>query len=86
MYHLFKNSSTRIVFVSFFVYLFVNLFENIIHYDIGKFSDRGSSPISIGEAKDFMPNSRDWTKIIGVMIVFAGIQGLLTCYFSERCF
>ena len=86
MYHIFKNSSTLIVFVSFFVYLFVNLFENIIHYDIGKFSDRESSPISIGEAKDFMPNSRDWTKIIGVMIVFAGIQGLLTCYFSERCF
>jgi hypothetical protein len=82
MYHLFKNSSTRIVFVSFFVYLFVNLFENIIHYDIGKFSDRESN----AESKDFMPNSRDWTKIIVVMIVFAGIQGLLTCYFSERCF
>jgi len=82
MYHLFKNSSTRIVFVSFFVYLFVNLFENIIHYDIGKFSDRESN----AEVKDFMPTNRDWTKIIGVMIVFAGIQGLLTCYFSERCF
>ena len=82
MYHLFKNSSTRIVFVSFFVYLFVNLFENIIHYDIGKFSDRGSN----AESKDFMPTNRDWFKIIGVMIVFAGIQGLLTCYFSERCF
>ena len=82
MYHLFKNSSTRIIFVSFFVYLFVNLFENVIHYDIGKFSDREYD----AEANDFMPTNRDWTKIIVVMIVFAGIQGLLTCYFSERCF
>ena len=82
MYHLFKNSSTRIIIVSFFVYLFVNLFENVIHYDIGKFSNREIN----NEVKDFMPNSRDWKKIIGVMIVFAGIQGLLTCYFSERCF
>lgn len=81
MYHLFKNSSTRIVFVSFFVYLFVNLFENVIHYDIGKFSDR-----EMDVSKDLLPNNRDWTKIIVVMIIFAGIQGLLTCYFSERCF
>jgi hypothetical protein len=69
------------VVVSFFVYLFVNLFENIIHYDIGKFSNG-----EIEGSKDFMPTNRDWTKIIIVMIVFAGIQGLLTCYFSERCF
>jgi len=81
MYHLFRNSSTRIVFVSFFVYLFVNLFENLIHYDIGKFSDR-----EMDKSIDILPTNRDWTKIIAVMIVFAGIQGLLTCYFSERCF
>ena len=69
------------MFVSFFVYLFVNLFENVIHYDIGKFSDR-----EMDVSKDLLPNNRDWTKIIVVMIIFAGIQGLLTCYFSERCF
>ena len=81
MYHLFRNSSARIVFVSFFVYLFVNLFENIIHYDIGKFSNK-----EINLTQDLLPSNRDWTKIIIVMIVFALIQGLLTCYFSERCF
>jgi len=81
MYHLFKNSSTRIVFVSFFVYLFVNLFENLVHYDIGKFSDR-----EMDKSIDLLPSNRDWTKIIMVMVFFACIQGLLTCYFSERCF
>jgi hypothetical protein len=81
MYHLFKNSSRNIAFVSFFVYLFVNLFENIIHYDIGKFSDR-----EINLTQDLLPSNRDWTKIIMVMLFFALIQGLLTCYFSERCF
>lgn len=81
MYHLFKNSSTRIVFVSFFVYLFVNLFENVIHYDIGKFSNK-----DIELNTDLLPSNRDWTKIIMVMLFFACVQGLLTCYFSERCF
>ena len=81
MYHLLKTSSTRIVIVSFFVYLFVNLFENLIHYNIGKFSDR-----EMEVSKDLMPTKNDWTKIIVVMLIFAGIQGLLTCYFTERCF
>jgi hypothetical protein len=76
MYYLPKNSSSRIMIVSFFVYIFVNLFENLIHYEIGKFSI----------SKDLIPTQRDWTKIIGVMIVFAGIQGLLTCYLSDICF
>ena len=81
MYHLLKNSSTRIMIVSFFVYLFVNLFENLFHYNIGKFSDR-----EMDKSMDFMPSNRDWIKIVVVMLIFAGIQGLLTCYFTERCF
>lgn len=78
MYHLLKDSSTRIVAVSFFVYLFVNLFENLIHYNIGKFSN--------AETKFDMPSEKDWTKIAGVMIIFALIQGLMTCFFTNKCF
>jgi hypothetical protein len=78
MYHLLKDSSTRIVFVSFFVYLFVNLFENIIHYDIGKFSNE--------ETQFAIPSKKDWLKIITVMITFALIQALLTCFFTNKCF
>jgi len=86
MYHLFKSSSTRIVFVSFFVYLFVNLFENLIHYDIGKFSDREMDKSKKTGMSDLMPSNCDWIKILVVMLIFACIQGLLTCYFTERCF
>jgi uncharacterized membrane protein AbrB (regulator of aidB expression) len=78
MYHLLKDSSTRIVFVSFFVYLFVNLFENIIHYDIGKFSNE--------ETQFAIPSKKDWLKILVVMIIFALIQGLMTCFFTNKCF
>ena len=35
-----SKSSMHLITVSFIVYLFVNLFENVIHYNIGKFSDR----------------------------------------------
>lgn len=81
MYHLLRDSSSRIIFVSFFVYLFVNLFENLIHYNIGKFSNT-----EIDLSKDLVPSEQDWGKIIFVMVVFACIQGLMTCFFTKRCF
>ena len=57
--------------VSFFVYLFVNLFENMFHYNIGKFSNR-----EIDFTKNLIPTNRDWSKIVIVMVIFAGIQGV----------
>lgn len=35
-----SGASCYLIIVSFFVYLFVNLFENLIHYNIGKFSNK----------------------------------------------
>jgi hypothetical protein len=64
----------HLITVSFLVYLFVNLFENIIHYNIGKFTDR--------ETKIDIPTRKDWVKIIIVMCTFALIQGLLTYVFN----
>ena len=81
MYHLFRNSGSKVLFVSFFVYLFVNLFENMFHYNIGKYSNR-----EIDFTKDLIPTNRDWTKIVIVMVIFALIQGLMTCFFTGRCF
>lgn len=63
----------HIIVISFFVYLIVNLVENLIHYNIGKFSNK--------ETKLDIPSEKDWVKIIIVMCVFALIQGLLTYYF-----
>ena len=55
------------------MYIFVNLVENLIHYNIGKFSNK--------ETKMDIPSEKDWVKIVVVMCVFALIQGLLTYYF-----
>jgi len=76
-HYLSKNKGiNKLLVVSFFVYLGVNLFENLIHYSIGKFSKTHNT---------LVPPSEDWIKIIIVMIVFAGLQGLLTCYFTQKC-
>jgi hypothetical protein len=69
-----SKSSIHLITVSFIIYLFVNLFENMIHYNIGKFSDH--------ETKFDIPTRKDWFKIIIVMCTFALIQGILTYVFN----
>lgn len=68
-----SGKSLHIIIISFFVYLFVNLAENLIHYNIGKFSNK--------ETKLELPSKNDWVKIAVVMLFFALLQGLLTYYF-----
>ena len=68
---------SKLFLVSFFVYIVVNMFENLIHYSIGKHSDH--------EIQFSMPTKQDWVNIILVMLVFAGIQGILTCYLDGKC-
>lgn len=72
--YIISGSNIHLIVVSFCVYLFVNLFENLIHYNIGKFSDR--------ETKIDMPSKKDWLKIIVVMCAFALLQGVLTVWFN----
>ena len=73
---MYNSSKSRIhlIIISFTIYLFVNLFENVIHYNIGKFSDN--------ETKIDIPTRKDWFKIIIVMCIFALIQGVLTYVFN----
>jgi hypothetical protein len=66
----------HLIAVSFFVYLVVNLFENLIHYNIGRFSDK--------DIKFEIPTPKDWVKIIGVMCAFALLQGVLTYWFQSK--
>lgn len=73
----YKSSNFRLLIISFCVYLFVNMFENLIHYNIGKHSN--------SELKFEIPTEGDWFKIIVVMITFALIQGVLTCLIDDRC-
>jgi hypothetical protein len=70
-----SGASFRIIIISFFVYIFVNIFENLIHYNIGRFSNQ--------ETKIKLPTEKDFIKIAIVMCVFAFLQGLLTYYFTS---
>jgi hypothetical protein len=70
-----SGASFHIIAISFFVYIFVNLFENIIHYNIGRFSNK--------ETKLEVPSKKDFIKIVVVMCVFALLQGLLTNFFNR---
>jgi hypothetical protein len=74
--YIISDKNIHLIIVSFCVYLFVNLFENLIHYNIGKFSDR--------ETKIDIPTQKDWLKIIVVMCVFALLQGVLTYWFTVQ--
>jgi|694.fasta_scaffold70922_5 hypothetical protein len=77
IYTMFRLGNLRLFLVSFFIYLFVNMFENLFHYNIGRHSD---------SALVFdMPTEKDWIKIVSVMITFAFLQGALTCYFDKGC-
>ena len=71
--YIISGASFHIIAISFFVYIFVNFFENMIHYNIGKFSNK--------ETKISLPSTKDWIKILLVMCMFALLQGLLTYYF-----
>ena len=70
-----SGTSFHIIMISFFVYIFVNLFENMIHYNIGRFSNK--------ETKLELPSKKDFIKIVIVMCIFALLQGLLTSYFNK---
>ena len=70
---LLSGAKLHIIAISFFVYIFVNFFENMIHYNIGRFSNK--------ETKLTLPTQKDFIKIVLVMCLFALIQGLLTSYF-----
>jgi hypothetical protein len=74
--YIISGAAFHIIAISFFVYLFVNLFENLIHYNIGRFSNK--------ETKIVLPSKKDFIKIVVVMFAFALLQGLLTYYFNKH--
>jgi len=73
--YIISGASLHIIAISFFVYIVVNLFENMIHYNIGRFSGK--------ETKFELPTKTDFIKIAVVMCIFALLQGILTSYFNK---
>jgi hypothetical protein len=73
--YILSGVSFHIIATSFFIYIFVNFFENMIHYNIGRFSNQ--------ETKIELPSKYDLIKIVIVMCLFALLQGVLTSYFNK---
>ena len=74
--YILSGASFHIIATSFFIYIFVNLFENMIHYNIGRFSVKKTNPA--------LPSKKDLIKIVIVMCFFALLQGVLTYYFNKH--
>lgn len=74
LYKLYHQKNTFHLFIiSFIVFFILNIIENVIHYNIGKTSNK--------EFEFSNPTRIDWKKIIITMVIFALLQGLLTMYF-----
>jgi hypothetical protein len=79
MYHLFfqyGKQPMHIFIISFIVFLVLNIFENLIHYNIGIHSDDNKIKIN-------MPTQRDWIRIIITMFTFAFLQGFCVLFFMK---
>ena len=74
--YVFSSSNIHLMVVSFLLYVVINTFENVIHYNIGKFSNK--------ETKFVIPSKNDWVKIIVVMTVAALLQGFFTYWFQSK--
>ena len=73
--YIIKNKGLKLIFISFFIFLFLNLIENYFHYNIGRNRDDSFIKLSI-------PSQNDFIKIIIIMFIFGILQGLLTYLFD----
>lgn len=82
----FKPGTIHIFVFSFLVFIVLNVVENVIHYNIGKFHDHGGGNGGgnggIAGYHFTNPSNTDWVRIIVIMLVFAILQGVFTSYFS----
>lgn len=76
----FKPGTIHIFVFSFLVFIILNVIENVIHYNIGKFHDRGGGGVAGYHFTN--PSNTDWVRIIVIMFVFAILQGVFTSHFS----
>ena len=77
----FKPVTLHIFAFSFIVFIVLNIIENVIHYNIGKYHDHGGGG-GIAGFHFTNPTETDWVRIIVIMVIFAVLQGGFTSYFS----
>lgn len=72
-----RRLQSNIFMSSFIAFIILNVIENYIHYNIGRNHDD----------KEFiklsLPSTKDWIKIIIIMIIFAILQGTFTIFLSN---
>ena len=78
----FKPGTLHIFAFSFIVFIVLNLIENVIHYNIGKFHDTNNGKSNIAGFHFTNPSETDWVRIVVIMFIFAVLQGFFTTYFS----
>jgi len=67
----------HLIIISMGVFLILNMFENIIHFSIGRnINEKNNVNIKIE-----LPEYYDIIKIIFIMMVFAFLQAIFTYYF-----
>jgi hypothetical protein len=75
MYHLFyllrSKKNIHLITASFIAFLFLNIIENFIHYNIG-INRNNTEPVLTN------PSATDWIRIVIIMVIFAFLQGFLT--------
>lgn len=68
----------HLILISMGVFLALNMFENIIHFSIGRnIKEKDNANIGVIE----IPEYYDIIKIIVIMVVFAFLQAIFTYYF-----
>lgn len=68
----------HLILISMGVFLVLNMFENIIHFSIGRnIEEKDNANIGVIE----IPEYYDIIKIIFIMVVFAFLQAIFTYYF-----
>jgi hypothetical protein len=92
----FKPGTLHIFAFSFIVFIVLNVIENVIHYNIGKYHEgntingngNGNGNKVVNESANIAgihftnPSQPDWLRIIMIMLIFAVLQGFFTSYFS----
>jgi len=67
----------HLIIISAGVFLILNIFENIIHFSIGRnIKEKGNANIGLE-----IPEYYDIIKIMVIMLVFAFLQAIFTYYF-----
>lgn len=82
----FKPATLHIFVFSFLVFIVLNVIENVIHYNIGKYHEAntgsGNGNGSVAGFHFTNPSNNDWVRIVVIMFIFAVLQGFFTSYFS----